>query len=377
MAKSEALAALIKRAEEIAASQGPSLPFKTKIRPKDRPGDPNFIGPVEPIGPNQLTPQTRIGPGERQGPPEMQGPRQITPQTFIGPAERQGPVRVGTDFTMVNPPSRAVALRDVGSETARIPSTDFTMVNPPSRAVAMRTIGSEAAAPEAPINWLPATTAASIAGRRGAASAGPSGSYLPLFAGSVLGGTALLSAGQQAQEQDRANRFGEIYGGNATSAPYSLEEANRNAAINAIRGRQEFEQGPIGSGRGAPPPSMENYLRDRAGAEASNAALDVARARTAPLPPARPAELRPQSGGLASLFSDPYAGKSSRELYEMAQNMRDDEYGANLMNIRAARVGRDEGMASGGAATGKSGKMEKDAALHKALDIIAHMLGRH
>lgn len=363
-----ALDALLKKAEEIAARRA----FATNVRPKARPGDPNFIGPVEPIGPNQLTPQTRIGPPERFGPPEMQGPRQITPETFIGPPERQGPIRVGTDFTMINPPSRAVALRDIGSDAARIPSTDFSMVNPPSRAIAMRTIGSEAAAPEAAINWLPATTAASIAGRRGAASSGPSGSYLPLFAGSVLGGTALLSGSQEAQDKDRMNRFAEIYGTTSQSAGAGRGFINEQPDA-------RFVAEAIGSGRGAPPSSMENYLRDRAGAEASNAALDVARARIVPLPPARPAELRPQSGGLASLFSDPFAGKSSRDLYIAAQDpsMRDDEYGANLLNIRAARAGRDEGMAAGGAATGKSNKMEKDAALHKALDIIAHMLGRH
>ena len=73
MAKSEALAALIKRAEEIAANQG--RPFATNVRPKAPPGDPRFIGPVEPIGPNQITPHTRIGPPELTTVPERQGAR--------------------------------------------------------------------------------------------------------------------------------------------------------------------------------------------------------------------------------------------------------------------------------------------------------------
>jgi hypothetical protein len=92
------------------------------------------------------------------------------------------------------------------------------------------------------------------------------------------------------------------------------------------------------------------------------------------MPQRRPEGLGDQPGGLASLFKDPYAGMSSRDLYMRAQEMErsGDESGANVLNLRAARMG--EGMATGGAAKGKP---EKDAALHKALDIISHMLGRH
>lgn len=148
------------------------------------------------------------------------------------------------------------------------------------------------------------------------------------------------------------------------SAPntFSPEEAIRIASV-----RPEFNQ------------TAPNTFNAEETAKIARATAPAPRERAAPMPPARPEEFKTRSGGLSSLFSDPYAGKSARELYVAAQDpsMRDDEYGANLLNIRAARAGRDEGYASGGAATGKSGKMEKDAALHKALDIISHMLGRH
>jgi hypothetical protein len=103
----------------------------------------------------------------------------------------------------------------------------------------------------------------------------------------------------------------------------------------------------------------------------TEAALQVARERVVPQPPARPAEFREQPGGLANLFKDPYAGMSSRDLYMRAQEMErsGDESGANVLNLRASKMG--EGMATGGVA-----KPHKDAALHKALDIISHMLGR-
>lgn len=160
----------------------------------------------------------------------------------------------------------------------------------------------------------------------------------------------------------------------------------QQAAIDSIRGRQEFEQGPIGSGRGAPSITMEDYLKDRAAAEIANVDVDrqtairTARGRPAPLPPVRPAELRPQAGGLSRFFSDPYAGKSARDLYAEANRMQSggDEYGANLLIQRAGKmITKPEDLEGSGMATGGAAKPHKDAALHKALDIISHMLGHH
>jgi hypothetical protein len=179
-------------------------------------------------------------------------------------------------------------------------------------------------------------------------------------------------------------------GGGATGAGALLDRpvqdnSAQQAAIEAARKMTDFDQSApntfspeeairIASARPEFNQAAPNTFNAEETAKIARAAAPAPRERAAPLPPARPEEFKARPGGLSSLFSDPYAGKSSRELYEMAQKMGDDEYGANLMNIRASRA---EGMATGGAATGKSGKMEKDAALHKALDIIAHMLGRH
>jgi hypothetical protein len=127
----------------------------------------------------------------------------------------------------------------------------------------------------------------------------------------------------------------------------------------------------VGAGRGI----VEEQPGERAKYQAAQDAMQTARERVAPpMPQRRPEGLGEQPGGLAGLFKDPYAGMSSRDLYMRAQKMErsGDESGANVLNLRAAQMG--EGMATGGAAKGKP---EKDAALHKALDIIAHMLGRH
>ena len=258
------------------------------------------------------------------------------------------------------------------------PGQGFTMT-PPSRAVAMRTVGSEAAPVSAPASSFYSDPAiAAAAARKIPQESSYSGSYLPLFAGTTLAGTALLSGQQQLQDQDRSNRFAQIYGGNATSAPYSLEEANRQAAINAIRGRPEFEQGPVGSGRGAAPPSMEDYLRDRAKASASNAALDAARAQAATVPPTRPSDLPREhgpSGILSKIFGQP---ATTRQLFEQSQADPSDSGAWMRAERQYARTHKDEpnfdvtklneqGMKRGGAA----GKADS---VHKALEIIHHLI---
>lgn len=106
----------------------------------------------------------------------------------------------------------------------------------------------------------------------------------------------------------------------------------------------------------------------------------VSPSRAAPIPQ-RPQREEPSilSRALSKMYDPRYLeDKSSRELYIEAQRMGEtgDEYGANLMNIRAAdRARREmpEERAAGGAANGKPGK---DAALHKALEIIHIMLSR-
>jgi hypothetical protein len=124
--------------------------------------------------------------------------------------------------------------------------------------------------------------------------------------------------------------------------------------------------------------SAAQTLGDRAGMPArrpTDQALQVARERIAPLPPARP-----QESGLSRFFSDPYAGKSARDLYAEANRMQSsgDEYGSNLLMQRAGKmITKPEdlestGMNRGGAANGKP---DKNEAIHRALDIISHLVG--
>ncbi len=104
-------------------------------------------------------------------------------------------------------------------------------------------------------------------------------------------------------------------------------------------------------------------------------------ASVAPPIPQRPQREEPGilSRAMSKIYDPRYLeGESSRQLYERAQEMQGsgDEYGSNLMNLRAAdRARREmpEERASGGATNGKLGK---DASLHKALEIIHMMLSR-
>lgn len=105
----------------------------------------------------------------------------------------------------------------------------------------------------------------------------------------------------------------------------------------------------------------------------ARAAVETARRVVAPTetPPAPAAS----ESRFAGLFRDPYAGKSSRELYELYQQRGDDD---PAMYARAASRQLEEqkaaGMAHGGAAEGGKGGHHKDAVVMKALEIIHHML---
>ena len=255
---------------------------------------------------------------------------------------RSAPSGPGTGFTMIDTPGQG-----------------FTMVNPPNRAVAMRNIGSEAAGPEASSNWYGSDPViASAAQRR---------SFMP-SAGQVVGAGIPAAAAIGAMSSSQRPL--------SIPANYNTDSGAFNLVAGAGAGRGHLTEGAgdryasmVGAGRGI----VEEQFGERAKYQAAQDALQAARERAAPpMPQRRPEGLGEQPGGLAGLFKDPYAGMSSRDLYMRAQEMErsGDESGANVLNLRAAQMG--EGMASGGAA-----KPHKDAALHKALDIISNMLGRH
>lgn len=122
---------------------------------------------------------------------------------------------------------------------------------------------------------------------------------------------------------------------------------------------------------------------DVSAAPAPRAAVSVSRPTPTTRPSAEPAASAPREAAspsffssLGSAFKDPYAGMSSRQLYEKAQEAQNqnDEARANLLNIRAAREAAPSAEKRGGAVNSKP---HKDAALHKALDIIHAMMVQH
>ena len=229
---------------------------------------------------------------------------------------------------------------------------------------------------------------------QGAMSSGTpySGSYLPPFAGTVLAGTALLSGSQQAQDRDRMDRFAQIYGTTPQSAGagrgFVNEQPDARYAANAV-----------GSGRGAAPPSMENYLKDRSSATAANAALDAARARASQTQQRAPIDLTSgQPASSPGILSKIFSGKDYQSNNQLVStpmggapvNWGNSDSAADffradkaLSQMKAQQaVDAAAGAPTekrGGSVTGKGqGQSEKiPDPIHKALDIIHALLNRH
>lgn len=164
--------------------------------------------------------------------------------------------------------------------------------------------------------------------------------------------------------------------GTASQNPYDLagyDSSQPSAPVNT------GPQGPITTSFAAP------SLGDRAAAAPS-------RGDRAVLTPRRTIPEATESGNQSLLSSilnnlklqDPYAGKSSQDLAKTAQDMQrsGDEYGANLLTQRLDRgVTSPDQQSSGGdykrgGTVQKAAGPHKDAALHKALDIIHTMMLR-
>jgi hypothetical protein len=318
----------------------------------------------------------------------------------------------GTGFTMIDtrgqgftmtPPSRAMTMRTVGSEVAPAspPASSWYGEVPAWQRPGYRNSNVDAAMEDI-FNATHGRQGASISDPvipASAAGASRTGSYLPLFAGATLAGTALLSGQQQARspgqpqapmpiDPEIKTRDGRpVY---FTGPAYDINSkdnydymagatpaevlGSRRATASAI----DSAYAPVGAGpgRGAAPPSMEDYLKDRAKASASNAALDAARAQTAPTPPIRPADLpREQPGILSKIFGQP---ATTRQLFEQSQADPGDSGAWMRAERQYARTHKDDpnfdvtklndqGMKRGGAA-GKSDSV------HKALEIIHHLI---
>ena len=173
----------------------------------------------------------------------------------------------------------------------------------------------------------------------------------------------------------------------------NFQNWTRSAASNRPTDSSEFARldmmPPAGAGRG----NITEAPGARALAAPSSSSSAFVR-REPPLPPKRPAEFAPATEqGNQSLFSslfdwikprDPYAGMSRQDMAKEAQRLQSsgDEYGANLLTQRLdrgitsdAQQSSDGGFKRGGTAKA-GGASNKDAALHKALEIIHSMISR-
>ena len=181
---------------------------------------------------------------------------------------------------------------------------------------------------------------------------------------------------------------GFAYGNMGQSAPTanaaSANVSPTQTAIDAARARQAIDDSDAGS-RDA---QLRMLVDDRdAGARQSGIAQLAAQNRAAaPIRQRAPIDLtsgqsaRPQSGGLASLFSNPI---STRELFNRAEANPDDsgaymraerQYAATHKDAPSYDLSKLDpvtGMKRGGAANAKPDS------LHKALEIIHHLLTRN
>ena len=155
-------------------------------------------------------------------------------------------------------------------------------------------------------------------------------------------------------------------------------DVSQFGAMDYMQAPQAAAGSPVGSGRGSAPGMSLDALssaiktsQDQAPRPSATLSVKTPTSTIASSP--REAASPSFFSSLGSAFKDPYAGMSSRQLYEKAQEAQNqnDEARSNLLNIRAAREAAPSAEKRGGAV---SGKPHKDAALHKALDIIHAMM---
>jgi hypothetical protein len=179
-------------------------------------------------------------------------------------------------------------------------------------------------------------------------------------------------------------------GAPVAAATYALSPSRAVQASPDAQGSTQFQAGAgrgsevenagdryasmVGAGRGL----VDEQPGERAKYEATQNAVMAARDRAIPVPPVRPQELREQPGGLARLFSGgDYQSKGGELRQDGRINWGDSDSAADF--FRAAKAQQETpdavGLKRGGAAGGKSEKMPDP--IHKALEIIHHLLMRH
>lgn len=336
-----------------------------------------------------------------------------------------------------NPVARALQVveREAPAAAAPGPGTGFTMIDtpgqgftmtPPSRAMTMRTVGSEAAGTQAPAStWYGEPPSWQRAGYRNSnvdaamedifnATHGRQGATVsdPLIAatpganrsipwGAVLGVPAASMATVYGATKliDQINGPRQAAGQPQAPMPIDPEIKTRN-------GRPVYFTGPaydinskdmydytlgatpaevLGSRRAtasaidsAYAPVVASPAPATASQQAVQQAVQQARTQTAPMPPTRPAELaREQPGILSKIFGQP---ATTRQLFEQSQADPSDSGAWMRAERQYAKTHKDEpnfdvtklneqGMKRGGVAG-------KPDSVHKALEIIHHLLTR-
>jgi hypothetical protein len=295
---------------------------------------------------------------------------QVVERQAAAPAVAPAP-GPGTGFTMIDTPGQG-----------------FTMT-PPSRAMTMRTVGSEVAPASPPASsWygeVPAwqrpgyrnsnVDAAmedifnATHGRQGASISDPvipasaagasrTGSYLPLFAGATLAGTALLSGQQQARSP----------GQSASPPPVGAGSSMSGIPSGYMVDDQPAYMLPDISGGSLERPSKIADAASLARARMA-AAQSLAEGKQAPM-------RRPEEGFFSNLFANRPA--TTKQLFEQSQADPSDAGAWMRAERQYARTHKDDpnfdvtklndqGMKRGGAA-GKSDSV------HKALEIIHHLI---
>lgn len=225
---------------------------------------------------------------------------------------------------------------------------------------------------------------------------------LPAAAGTIAAGAVPLAA--SASLPSAAPSVNDVVYdpmGNVAIPGVTLPSAGAGRGFINEQPDARYAANAVGSGRGAAPPKMEDYLADRAKALSANAALDAARARMAAaqatgeragLPPARP------SASSDGLFSKIFSGKDYQSNSELVNkpmggapiNWGSPDSAADFFRADKAlaqmKAQQDADAASGapterrgGSVTGKGqGQSEKPPdPIHKALEIIHALLVRH
>jgi hypothetical protein len=129
--------------------------------------------------------------------------------------------------------------------------------------------------------------------------------------------------------------------------------------------------GEVGAGRGF----INEGAGERAAYERAQAIETAKQRMAAPMPQRRPEEFQAQPGGLASLFSGKnYQSKGGELRQDGRINWGDSDNAADFFRASKALQETPEasGMNRGGAANGKP---DKNEAIHRALDIISHLVG--